>query len=110
MSAGEEALQRDIDAILSVTQSKKAVRPNLGPVEWEALASYISDLYRMSTANALRYQQLLKENPGAHFIEMSVMVNRVTNGVIRHLAHVFRTGKNGPWNRKTPMPEGDDYQ
>lgn len=109
MSAAEDKLQADIDAILDAVQSKKAKRPALGPVEWEALAQYISDLYRMSEANAARYEQLIKDNPGQLFLEMSAMTNRITYAVVRHLAHVFRTGRGGPWNRRTPMPTADEY-
>lgn len=109
MSDPGDPLQKDIDAILDAVSSKKARRPSLGPVEWEALAQYISDLYRMSQANAARYEQLIKDNPGQLFLEMSAMTNRVTYAVVRHLAHVFRTGKGGPWNRRTPLPKADEY-
>jgi hypothetical protein len=110
MTDGEESLQDDVDAILNAVQSKRAKRPNLGPVEWEAMAQYVLDLYRMSEANAVRYEQLLSNHPGSAFLEMSVMTNRVTSGVVRHLANVFRTGKNGPWNRTTPLPKAAEYQ
>lgn len=109
MPNDEDKLQRDIDDILNAVRSKRARRPNLGPVEWEALAQYISDLYRAHHANVLRFEQLMKDNPDQFYLQMSAMTLRVTLGVVKHLASVFRTGKNGPWNRTTPMPQADEY-
>lgn len=108
--AKKRNLDEDVAAALEAAANRKAVRPNLGPHEWEQLAQYIADLYTVTAIRAVQGEQLVEKGLGGLYLANTILFQRVQGAVVKHLAHLFRTGKNGPWNVKTPMPKGEDYE